>query len=391
MSRAGESFERSCAVKIGFDVSETCGPKTGVGWYADRLVRSIAAVAPENEYILYHRFGDTHLGDPSKGTALPNGEGHVAYPGLDPVQSAEEWMRVREGKALYGNPDIVHATSFQAPTLQHTKLVYTVFDVTFWVVPQYTFEVNRAKCQKGTLDAMAAAKGLLFISESCHDEFERVFPGWLSASGVPWKVTPLGPRDGQSDLGKQDGVSEKKNFWLFVGSLEPRKNIGTLLSALEIYWELSDDPVPLKLAGGDGCETDELKRKIADLESRGLLSYLNYVTEEQLSELYQGAIAFVFPSWYEGFGLPILEAMSAGCPVITSDRTSLPEVGGDAVVYIDPQSPQSVAEAMLRLEKDPALVANLAKVGRQQAGKFTWEKTARLTLEFYEEVLQSDS
>lgn len=373
-------------MRIGFDVSATCIRRTGVGWYADRLIRSMAEIAPENEYILFHRFGSNHDTDPAKGTQLPKGHARLPYQNLTPAESAELWEKFQNGKNIYRKPQIVHANSFQAPSLPGTNLIYTVYDVTFWAVPEFTFEVNRAVCQKGTLDAMKNAEGFLFISESARNEFDRIFPGWLADSGIPHAVTLLGGREtpAMPHSATRDGSGK---HWLFVGSLEPRKNLKTLLNALDVYWEKSAAPRPLKLAGGDGCESDAVRQKIADQQSRGMVQPLGYVSEDRLTDLYAEATAFLFPSWHEGFGLPVLEAMSAGCPVITSDRTSLPEVGGDAVLYVDPESPHSIAEAMLRLESDPALRARLTEQGLERAKKFSWESTARQTLDFYEEVL----
>ena len=109
--------------------------------------------------------------------------------------------------------------------------------------------------------------------------------------------------------------------------------------------------------------------------------------DDELTKLYAGAQALIFPSWHEGFGLPVLEAMSQSTPVVCSEASSLPEVGGDAAVYIDPASAESICQAMLRLEADPALRVQLVEAGRRQAERFSWKKTAHETLDFYRRVL----
>lgn len=377
-------------MKIGFDVSATCGNRSGVGWYSDRLVRAMAEQDLDHEYFLYHRFDRRHDGDPSLGTQIEGRQAVIPWKNQTADQSAALWEELREGKEIEHQPDIVHATSFQAPPLNGTRLIYTVYDVTFWVVPEYTFEENRFFSQQGTLDAMRNASGFVFISESARNEFERVFPGWLRESGMPNTVTLLASNETAMPPAV-DREDTESSYWLFVGSLEPRKNISGILDALDLYWEKSSDPKPLKIAGGEGCETDKLRWRIADRASKGMVERLNYVPEERMSQLYAEATAFLFPSWYEGFGLPVLEAMTEGCPVITSDNTSLPEVGGDAVLYVDPESPESLAEAMLRLERDEALRHELASKGLKRAQIFSWEKTARETLAFYEEVLEKSN
>jgi glycosyltransferase involved in cell wall biosynthesis len=207
-------------------------------------------------------------------------------------------------------------------------------------------------------------------------------------TGKPSVVTLLGPRAGALPSIKAQLLSgPAKKYWLSVGSLEPRKNYSTLLDAFELYMAQSNDPLPLKIAGGSGWNSDLIKLRIRDMEQKGIVQYLGYVPDNELPALYSAAEALIFPSWYEGFGLPVLEAMAFGCPVISSNRTSLPEVGSQAVTYIDPSDPLQIAAAMLKLETDLDLRQNMIQGGLLQAASFSWENTARQTLSFYEEVL----
>ena len=143
----------------------------------------------------------------------------------------------------------------------------------------------------------------------------------------------------------------------------------------------------MRIAGGVGWKSDELKQRLTSLEAAGRVQRLGYVPDDELTRLYASARGFIFPSWHEGFGLPVLEALAQGTPVICSDRASLPEVGGDAAIYIDPASADSICRAMLELETEPARRPMLAEAGRRQAARFSWEKTARATLAFYHRVL----
>ena len=183
--------------------------------------------------------------------------------------------------------------------------------------------------------------------------------------------------------------ADHSDYWLAVGSLEPRKNYETLLDALELYWKQSANPRPLKIAGGLGWKSSQLKERIDVLSRRSLVQYLGYVPDHELPGLYAGAEALLFPAWYEGFGLPVLEAMNQGCPVISSDRTSLREVGGEAALYIDPANPRQIAANMLQLEVDTVQRKQLVQAGLAQAATFSWERTARNTLDFYSRVLNS--
>ena len=371
-------------MRIGFDVAQTCVERAGCGWYADSLARALVAAAPDEEFQLYHHFGGWFNARTDAGTHLDAPNVHEPLRGLGVEEAAALWQQIAAGECpLPGQPDLVHANSYQAPCVGGARLVFTVYDVSYWTHPEFTTDGNRLHCQAGVFAALARADGFLFISENSHREFERHLPGWLERHDKPWAVTPLGSREQPATAGAADGA----DYWLAVGTLEPRKNYETLLDALDLYWARSAQPRPLRIAGGGGWKSETLKNHLVTLESEGRVQSLGYVPDEELSRLYASARGFVFPSWHEGFGLPVLEALGYGTPVICSDRASLPEVGGDAAIYIDPASAESICKAMLDLEADPARRAALAEAGQQQAARFSWERTARETLDFYRRVL----
>ena len=371
-------------LKIGFDVAQTCGARAGCAWYADALIHAMADVAPQHEYYLYHRFGRWHNAHPEHGTRIDRPGVHHPSMEQGEKKSADLWKHVASGKAeLPGSPDIVQSNSFQAPKVGKARLVVVVYDVSFWAYPEFTTEGNRLTCQRGVLEALDRADGFLFISQSSHDEFERFLPGWLSENRKPWAAIPLASRFSV----KPKITGEGGGYWAAVGSIEPRKNYDALLTAMELYWKRSPRRFPLHIAGGKGWCNEEILGRIAALEKAGVVRMLGYVPDEALPGLYQGARGMVFPSWYEGFGLPVLEAMQCGCPVICSGRASLGEIGGDAVKYIDPADPASICEAMLQLEGDEDGRNRLIQAGMRQAERFSWEATARATLDFYAEVL----
>ncbi len=375
-------------LRIGFDVSQTCHERAGCGWLADSLAHALAAAEPENAYFLYHHFGDWYNADTGAGTHID--APHVRSPlrGLGVEEAAAFWRQVRAGAVeLPGEPDIVQANSYQAPPVGQARLVFFVHDVGFWVHPEFSTDANRLLCQDGILASLARADGFLFNSDFSRREFDRLLAGWLERSGKPWAVTLLGPRGQPPELEAADPGEDESDFWLAVGTLEPRKNYETLLDALDLYWARSPRPLPLRIAGGGGWKSDALKEHLTALETRGRVQRFGYVPDADLRRLYARARALVFPTWYEGFGMPVLEAMSQGAPVICSDRSSLPEVGGDAAVYIDPASAESICRAMLALEADPARRAGLAAASRRQAARFSWAKAARETLDFYRRVL----
>jgi glycosyltransferase involved in cell wall biosynthesis len=183
------------------------------------------------------------------------------------------------------------------------------------------------------------------------------------------------------DTAERYGVGQ--GFILTVGTLEPRKNIPSLLRAYHRARAKHGINVPLVLVGGRGWIYDEVFRVIADLRLADYVHHLSNVTDVRLAHLYRAAGVLAFPSHYEGFGLPALEAMHSGCPVIASNRGSLPEIVGDAALSLDPDDIESWADGLHRVLEDVALADQLRRLGRTQAQQFTWDKTAAKTLEIY--------
>ena len=375
-------------MRIGFDVAQTCVDKAGCGWVADLLIRALVELAPEVDFYLYHQFGTWINNDISSGTHLARADVREPFASVSPGRASEIWDQVeRAGNPLPGDPDVVHANCFQAPSTGRAKLIYTVYDVSFWAKPELTTEANRLVCQRGTLEAISRASGLVFISESTRKEFERILPDLCERRGIETTVALLGSRFPHVEKSRQQITAAA---WLAVGSLEPRKNYEQLLDAFESYWEQSRKRRRLVIAGGSGWKSESLRARIRKMERNGMVNYLGYVEDTRLWELYKNAFGLVFPSHYEGFGLPIVEAMSQACPVITRKNTSLPEVGGEAAVYYD-DTTRDLVQQMLRLEGQSQLYIELSERGLAQARRFSWAKTAAKVFELYEQVLSSSA
>jgi glycosyltransferase involved in cell wall biosynthesis len=376
-------------MRIGLDVAQTCLERHGGGWVADRIATALSAVCPGDDIILYHQFGDRINWDTSKGTIIQRSNVASPFLGSSWVASKIAWKRVEAGSVnLPGQPEIVHAHCFQAPPVGDARLVYTVYDFSFWTHSEFTTEENRFVCQRGLLDAIHSAAGLVFISENSRRDFYQLFPGLAKRRGLATTVVLLASRFPCVDEAR---LASAAGPWLSVGALEPRKNFDVLLDAFEIYWDRSKHRRQLWLAGGKGWKSEDTWKRIAELQQRGLVRHCGYVSDTELSRLYQEAFGFVFPSHYEGFGLPVLEAMSQACPVITSRNSSLPEVGGNAVTYWDGKSPETLAASMLQLEEDEPLYLRVSRECLDRARTFSWEKTALQLRKFYEEVLEGDA
>jgi len=375
---------RRRGLKIGFDVAQTCHDRAGCAWVADLLVREMVKLAPHHKFFLYHQFGEWINQDTGRGTHLESGNVWEPFSQLSPGEACRIWQAVASGEEpLPGAPDIVHANCFQAPFVAPAKLVYTVYDVSFWIYPEFATEENRLVCQRGVLEATGRAAGLVFISQSSLNEFERILPGLLEEKGIKHTVALLASRF-QSVT--QPRATMPSGDWLAVGSLEPRKNYGRILTAFERYFEQSSVKRRLTIAGGKGWKSEDLRGRMNALEERGLVKYEGYVSDERLRALYSDAFGLVFPSHYEGFGLPIVEAMSQACPVITRRNSSLPEVGGAAAVYCDDNDTE-ISEAMLRLERDEEYYLATSRACWAQASRLSWADTAGKVIELYGELM----
>jgi alpha-1,3-rhamnosyl/mannosyltransferase len=173
-----------------------------------------------------------------------------------------------------------------------------------------------------------------------------------------------------------------ERYMFTVSTVEPRKNLVTLLAAYRLLkTSLKEDCPPLIIVGRKGWNCDDILSYMLELD--GLVQFPGHVSDEELVALYQMATCLVFPSLYEGFGLPVLEAMMAGCPVITSNTSSLPEVAGNAALLIDPLQAEEIEEAMECLLRDDALRKKMSEEGLLWASHFSWQETARLTRETY--------
>nr|WP_245323773.1 glycosyltransferase family 1 protein [Methanomicrobium sp. W14] len=294
-------------------------------------------------------------------------------------------------KNIIGNVDILHSTTFCTPRDHYGKLIVTIYDVSFQALPECHTEENRQHCLKGTIDAVNNADCIITISNHGKNELVKYF----DADPDKIKVTYLAAKDifSPSCQDEQKKIIDKyklsKGFILFVGSYEPRKNLITLVKAYVSLPESTKKRHLLVIAGGKGWLNSEID-DIIELNKSSDIRRIGYVDEDDLPGLYSAADVFVYPSLYEGFGLPILEAMACGAPVITSNTSSMTEVGGNAALYFDPHDENQLRELLIKTVDDESLKEDLRQNGFRNAKKFSWEKTARKTLQIYESVYKND-
>lgn len=365
-------------MKIGYDISQTCESKSGTGFFADQVIRALAQIDKENEYTLLPWFYDYRPHTLENATKINQRN-----------FTEKVVRRFDDGESAIGELDVIHSNNFRFPKDISAKKVVTIYDVCFMDYPEYTTEANRLFCYRGTLDSMMFADKIIAISNYTKQRLLHFFP-FIDESKVEVvycgnRNTLLNERDNIKSIEKR-GL-RKEEYFLSVGTIEPRKNYSTLLKAYKIYKERTKNYKKLCIAGGYGWMEENFKQKIANLGLLDDVIVTGYVTDEELANLYRYCFAFVYPTWYEGFGLPVLEAMNFRRPVIASNVSSIPEITGDSGLLIKPSDFQEVADCMKRLEEEDELYRKLTEKAYNESRKFSWVESAKKLLEVYKEIL----
>lgn len=292
----------------------------------------------------------------------------------------------------FGRPDLYHGTNYTVFPCRHSRRLITIYDLCFLRYPAYVTAVVRTYGQR-VRQGLGWADRVITISESSKRdivEFLGVDPDHI------W-VTPLASRYARDALGPDilpqepaylgQVPLEERPYILFVSTLEPRKNLLTLIESFNQLKNQHRIDHQLVLVGQRGWQVEPIFAAIAASPWRGHIHHLDYLSDAQVAYAYAHADLLAYPSWYEGFGLPVLEAMTLGCPVVTANSSSLPEVAGDAALLVDPANPEELAAACWRVISDRTLRQSLITQGYAQADQFSWRRTAQTTLAAYRSLL----
>jgi glycosyltransferase involved in cell wall biosynthesis len=288
---------------------------------------------------------------------------------------------------LYFEPNYI-----PLPEIRSKKTVTMVFDLSAVLYPEWhpreRVETFKREFPQRIVKSDAVITATHYMKKQITEHLgvpeSRIFVTPIDCNKALFKPNP--PEE-SARMRQENGVPEK--YIMFVGSIEPRKNILGLLKAFVLLQDEADQGLRLVFCGPSGWKNGPVFDYIQEHRLKDRIHLMRYVTNEQLCLLYNGAQAMVYPSFYEGFGLPPLEAMSSGCPAIVSDIPVHREVCGDAVLYIDPNSPEQIAAAVRKILHTPELKTDLRRKGLEQAGRFSWEKTAKATLEIFKRVCAS--
>lgn len=286
--------------------------------------------------------------------------------------------------------DLMHFPRFAVPVLRAGRTVVTVHDLAFRHRPETLTAAARRHFETATAKAVRRADAVIAVSEQTRrdilDAYEippervRVVP-----NGVTPRFHPDGTDAARDRIGRTYGF--QAGFILFVGTLEPRKNVVGLLKAYALLRRTHPDAPALVVAGGKGWLYDAIFETAEALNLHPYVHFPGHVPDVDLPDLYRCARAFVYPSFYEGSGLPVLEAMACGVPVVTSNCSALPEAAGDAALLTDPNDPEAIAAALGRILDDEDLARDLRRRGVRQAALFSWDRAAKETLSVYRACL----
>ena len=351
-------------LRIGIDARAAAEVPAGRGRYTRELLRALPRV---HDYVLYAR-------------QAWDGAADLDWRLID---APDPLWHVRTARAASRECDVLLSTnSYLTAWFTRIPTVCVVFDLIAWL-PAMQPQRRAALIERATIrPALRRARGLVCISEATERDLLERFP---AAKGKTAAVPLAAPPELFDDPGAEAlaEVRERlllpERFVLATGTLEPRKNLPRLIQA---HAALGDDAPPLLLAGPSGWQLEEALAGAA--ERPGAVRQLGFVQDSDLAALYRLCTVFAYPSLYEGFGLPLLEAMASGAACVTSNSSSLPEVGGDAVVYADPLSVDSIRDALAPLLASADERARLGAAARERARRFSWEHTARETLALIE-------
>ena len=352
---------------------------TGVERYAAELIRNLARLDSKNAYVLYFRTKPQewflHLPKNFSVKIIP-------FPKF--------WTQLRISWEMITHPvDILFIPASALPLWHPKKSVVTVHDIAYEIFEGiYTGYMNYYQKFVSRFAVKNAAK-VLTVSQSTKNDLVKIYstdPEKITVThlGLDQTFRPMKYEEVQPVLDKY-GLTFQK-YMLFLGTIQPRKNIPNLVDAYQKISKENHIEEKLAIFGGRGWMWEPILKKIKTIGLDGSIKYFDYAPNEDLPALYAGAKLLTLPALYEGFGLPPLEAMASGVPVVVSNISSMPEVVGEAGVLVDPSSVDSIAEGLLKVLMDQNLRQQMIAKGLERSKRFTWENTARKTLEVFESL-----
>jgi len=383
-------------VHVAIDIQGLLRQKTGVGHALYDLIEAIATLSAKPESGSLDDITAFYFSRHRNRIGLPFCHAHfherrIGFPPARLLSAVWKHCHALPVDRFFSGADLYHFPDFVARPVKQGKIIVTVHDLSFVRLPETVEPKNRAYLAKNVPASLDRAEAVIAVSDFTRREIETLFPATCGKvhviyHGVRRIFRPLDPTNAEH-APSTPGLPAR--YVLAVGTVEPRKNLGLLLDAMDT---LRRDPaysnVGLVVAGGRGWLSDTIEQRLADGQQDGHLVRLGYVTDDELRRLYCHAALLAFPTKYEGFGLPALEAMACGLPVIASRVASLPEVVGDAALLVEQPTPDAFADTIRSVLANDDLAADLSQRGLERARRFSWQQAAQQTLDLYRHVME---
>lgn len=380
-------------MNIAFDALPLISDRmTGIGWCEAGQTTAMARLHPENNYT-YNFFSrkDDHIKLERLAPFTQNIKPELVHFSGYLYRVMSTFVPVPYSMFFGKNADITHFFNYIAPPKVHGRTVITVHDMVYKAFPETVRGRTKIMLNTGLKQSMKRADIIVTDSEFSKTEIIKYFPQHENKI----RVVPCGvdlqkfrPCENPERIPEvKKSLEIEGDYFLYLGTIEPRKNLKRLINAYHIFSQNVKNPPKLVLAGGKGWLYDSIFQRVTDLKLTEQVIFTKYVPSEDMNPLMCGALAFVFPSIYEGFGMPPLEAMACGVPVLSSDSASLPEVTGDCAVICNAYSEDSIAEGLHRLYSNENLREDLSQRGLNRAKNFTWDKSAEMLYNIYKELV----
>lgn len=354
-------------MRVALELQPCCGARSGIGNYACELAKKVK----DGDGLtfcgnLFNFLGRNDNSAALAGVTMPVRECRLFPYGV--YRRIWDVAPIRYDSLFSGQADLSVFFNFVVPPRVSGKVLTTVHDMTCLRYPETVERRNMRRLRRGLARSIEACDRLITVSEFSRGEIVALLGYPRERIEVVPSAPVVLPGNGTEGVPVVDGP-----YLLYVGTIEPRKNLVRLIGAFERLKKEQGIPHKLVLAGGKGWNNGEIYARAESVED---VVFTGYVPEGDKRALYRNADAFVFPSLYEGFGLPPLEAMNYGCPVVTANAASLPEVVGDAAELVDPLDEVSIAEGIWRVLSDEAYARELVRRGRERVKKYTWAASA---------------
>jgi glycosyltransferase involved in cell wall biosynthesis len=374
-------------MRVAIDAIPLVAKKTGVGHYTDALAEGLARTHDDHQYELVSPFDFPFPSFSNGHTPPPN-----LHKRFTPVQPMfRKWWLVGLPALLRISPfDLFHGTNYCIPMFAPCPTVVTIHDLSLYAQAS-THEKKNVQRGKRRIPIMAKRADMIIAPSEATKretiEYLGISPDRIRVvyEAARAKMKPLRIEDCE-DVLRKHGIQQP--YLLYTGTIEPRKNLLKLIRAYHELLTATEHRPMLVLCGGRGWLDEEVFELVAELKLQRMVKFTGYVDDEDLPALYSACEVFVYPSLYEGFGLPPLEAMACGAPVVTSNTSSLPEVVGDAGRMIDPNEPLQLSQALAHLLSDPVQRDHLGRAGYERSKQFSWERAGHETQAVYDQVFQ---